>query len=177
MEMTTIALLVLIPLLVWRIYSRIKSMLKRQESLIWRHWLSAVVFPVLAAWLALSMLDNVLGLSCLAAGVLAGAWLGVFGLKGTRFETIGKRYFFTPNLRIGITVFMLLAARMLYRGLELYMISRVETPNLMSQTEFVQSPATAAVLGLVAGYCAAFSIGMIRWRRTQQPLPEPKETD
>ena len=122
MEMTTIALLVLIPLLVWRIYSRIKSMLKRQESLIWRHWLSAVAFPVLLAWLGLSMLDNVLGLSCLAAGALAGAWLGVFGLKGTRFETIGKRYFFTPNLRIGITVFMLLAARMLYRGLELYMI-------------------------------------------------------
>ena len=57
MEMTTIALLVLIPLLVWRIYSRIKSMLKRQESLIWRHWLSAVAFPVLLAWLALSSMD------------------------------------------------------------------------------------------------------------------------
>ena len=177
MEMTTIALLVLVPLLVWRIYSRLKYMLKRQESQMWRHWLSAVAFPVLLAWLALSMLGNELGLSCLAAGALGGAWLGVFGLKGTRFETVGRRYFFTPNLRIGIIVFMLFAARMLYRGLELYMISRVETPNLMSQTEFVQSPATTVVLGLLAGYCAAYSIGMIRWRRAQQPLPELKEQD
>lgn len=174
MEMTTIALLVLVPLLVWRIYSRLKRMLARQESQLWRHWLSALAFPVLLAWLALSMLDNVLGLSCLAAGALGGFWLGVFGLKSTRFETIGKRYFFTPNLRIGIIVFMLFAARMLYRGLELYMVSRVETPNLMSQTEFVQSPATAAVLGLLAGYCASFSIGMLRWRRTQKPLPQPE---
>jgi hypothetical protein len=176
MEMTTIALLVLVPLLVWRIYSRLKRMLARQESMLWRHWLSAIAFPVLLGWLALSMLNNVLGLSCLAGGALAGVWLGVFGLKGTRFETQGRRYFFTPNLRIGLAVFMLFAARILYRGLELYMVSRVETPNLMSQTEFVQSPATASLIGLLAGYCASFSIGMLRWRRSQKPLPTPADT-
>ena len=43
MEMTTITLLLLVPLAVWRIYSRLKIMLGRTRSELWRHYSTAVI--------------------------------------------------------------------------------------------------------------------------------------
>ncbi len=168
METTTLALLVLIPLLVWRIYSRLKRMMGRQASQLWRHWAAAVLLPLLLAALAVATQGEVLALSCLGAGALAGAWLGAWGLKLTRFENTDKGYFYTPNLRLGMLVSMLFAARVLYRGMELYMNSRVAVP--VPQGDFAQSPLTLLSFGLLAGYYAAYGWGLLRWRRSQKPL-------
>lgn len=174
MELTTVALLLLIPLLIWRIYLRLKRMLARQESLMGKHWMSAVAFSVFLVWMAATMADNVLAVSCLGAGALAGAWLGFFGFKTTHFEVFGTRVYFTPNLRIGLAVFMLFAGRMLYRGVELYMSNHLQAHQLVSQKDFVQSPGTTIILGLLAGYCAAYSSLMIRWRQAHKPAPDPE---
>ena len=173
METTTLALLVLIPLLVWRIYSRLKRMMGRQPSQLWRHWAAAVLLPALLAALAVAVATkgDVLALSCLGAGALAGAWLGVWGLKLTRFENTDKGYFYTPNLRLGMLVAMLFVARVLYRGMELYMNTRVAVP--VPQADFTQSPLTLLTFGLLAGYYAAYAWGLLRWRRNQKPLPAP----
>jgi len=50
MEMTTIVLLLLVPLAVWRIYSRLKIVLGRTKSELWRHYatLGVMVFMLLA---------------------------------------------------------------------------------------------------------------------------------
>lgn len=165
MDTTTITLLVLIPLLMWRIYARIKQMLARQQSLMWRHWMSAIAFPLLMVWMALTMTGNLLAVSCLAAGALAGSWAGHFALKGARFEWYGPRVYFTPNMRIALLVFMLFAGRMVYRAVEIYLGNHMSAMDLMSQKDFVQDPSTIAPLGLILGYCASFSIGMIRWRK------------
>ena len=100
------------------------------------------------------------------AGALAGAWAGHFSLKGTRFEWYGPRVYFTPNMRIALVVFLLFAGRVVYRGVEIYLGNHMSAQELMSQKDFVQSPGTVLPLGLMLGYCAAFSIGMIRWRKT-----------
>lgn len=169
METTTLALLVLVPLLVWRIYSRLKRLTSRQQSHLWRHWTAVILCPLLLLGLAFSTKFDVLPLSCLAAGALAGGWLGFFGIKLTRFENTGKTLFYTPNRYLGMSVAMLFAARMIYRGMELYMNSRALIPQ--PNEPFGQSPLTLLTLGLVAGYYAIYGWGLVRWRLRQKTLP------
>lgn len=168
METTTLALLVLIPLLVWRIYSRLKRSMARQASKLWRHWAGAILFPLLIAAAAVASQGEQLALSCLAAGTLAGVWLGVWGIKLTRFENTDKGYFFTPNFRLGMLVSLLFVARLLQRGLELYLNSRVALP--LAQPPLAQSPLTLLAVGLLAGYYAAYGWGLLRWRHSQKPV-------
>lgn len=169
MEKTTLALLILVPLLVWRIYSRLKKLMRRQESLLWRHWVAALAFPLILLVTAASALRNELAVACLAAGALGGAWGGIWGIKLTRFEMTAKGYFYTPNMRLGIAVTMLFAARVIYRGLELYINSREAIPVPKPTQDFTQSPLTMLTFGLLAGYYAAYAWGLVRWRRSQAP--------
>ena len=83
------------------------------------------------------------------------------GLRLTRFENTGKGFFYTPNLHLGIAVTMLFIARLLYRGLELYMIPA-------PARDFTSSPLTLLVFGLLGGYYAAYGRGLLRWRRHLQ---------
>ena len=162
MEATTIALLVLMPLLVWRIYARLKRALGRSRSQLWRHWCAAVLFPLLMLGWGLTAWNNVLAISCLGAGALAGAWLGLWGIRLTRFEHTDKGWFFTPNLHLALVVTMLFIARLLYRGLELYVNSRAALPVQLQ--DFSQSALTLLSFGLLAGYHAAYGAGLVRWR-------------
>ncbi len=168
MEMTTLALLVLMPLLVWRIYSRLKRMMGRTLSQQWRHWMMALLFPALLVWLGVLSMGNLLAVSCLAGAAIAGAWGGVLGIKLTRFENTAKGYFYTPDRRLGMAVAMLFVARLLYRGLELYINSRTATPQ--PSAPFADSPLSLMAAGLLSGYFAAYGWGLLRWHRGQRPL-------
>lgn len=162
MEATTIALLVLMPLLVWRIYARLKSAMGRSRSQLWHHWSAAVLLPSAVLGLALAAWPDVLAVSSLGAGALAGAWLGAWGIGLTRFEHGEKGWFFTPNLHLGLLVTMLFVARLLYCALALYMNSRAAVPAPLPN--FSQSPLTLSSFGLLAGYFAAQGVALLRWR-------------
>lgn len=168
METTTLALLCLVPLLVWRIYSRLKKLVARQKSQLWRHRLVAFGFPALIIFLATTTKFEILPLSSLGAGVLAGCWLGVLGIKLTRFEQIGKDYFFTQHRYLGLAITMLFIARLLYRGMEIYLNTRLDVP--LPPPPFGQSPLTMAAYGMVTGYYATYAWGLLRWRQRNQPL-------
>ncbi len=172
MELTTLALLILIPLLVWRIYMRLKQIFKRQESLVWRHVLGVAASAALLLALAFSMLPDTGAISFLAAGAIGGGWLAVFSLKRTRFENRGLRYYFTPYPRFGMLVCLLFAAAVLSIGVELYLNSRAAIPQAMSQVTLMREPSRAIAFGLMLGFIGIFSAGLLRWRRTQKPLPE-----
>lgn len=172
MQLTTFALLLLIPLLIWRIYSRVKRLFVRQESLLWKHVLGATLFPLLLLASAVSLLPDMFALSCLAAGALGGAWLGVFALKKTRLENLGRRFFFKPYDRFGIVLCLLFAARVLQIGVEIYIARQSEVPQPISQQMVLHDPLSVVPFGLLVAYLAAFSVGMLRWRRAQPTLPE-----
>ena len=161
----TLVLLILTPLLVWRIYSRLKRLMLRQPSLLWRHWLGATALPVATVIVAVNALPNMLGLAILSLCVSAGAWLSVSGLRLTRFEHVGKEFFFTPNRRLGLLIAMLFVARLMYRGFEVYVnySEGVPTPQ-----DFANNPITLAAFGLLAGYFTGYSVGLVRWRRANR---------
>jgi TM2 domain-containing membrane protein YozV len=152
---------VLVPFVLWRVYQRVKRLMVRQRSQPWRHWVAAILFPVLIFVLALGALAHPPALAGMAAGIAAGAALGVLGLRKTIYERIGGAFFYTPNAHIGILVSMLFIGRLLYRGYEFYMLGAAQ------QSDFASSPLTLTVFGVLAGYYTMYAAGLLRWRRTE----------
>jgi uncharacterized membrane protein YfcA len=161
MSLTTLALIFLVPFLVWRIYQRLKSQMARQRSIMSRHYTGLLVFGGMLLVPAAELGDRPLSLAALAAGAIAGIGLSTYGLRRTRFEDTSEGYFFTPPMRMGILVGMLLVARVIYLGIEIYMNQGSSQPN----PRFSDSPATMFCLGMTAAYFATFSASLMRWRQ------------
>jgi hypothetical protein len=168
MNITTIALLVLTPILVWRIYSRLKTMMARQRSILSRHWTGLGVFAAMVLVPGSELVSNPAALGWLAVGTAAGIAYGVWGLRLTRFEETREGYFFTPNARLGIAIAMLFVARIMYVGVEIY----ANQGSARSLPSFTDSPLTLLSLGLFAGYFGTYSGGLARWRRGLQKKVE-----
>jgi hypothetical protein len=163
---STITLIVLIPLIVWRVYSRIRRMVGRQRLSKVRPWITLTLFPLIVAMLALATLHRPERLAILAGGLAIGIALAVFGLKRTKFEVTPQGFFYTPNAHLGIALSLLFVARILYRFVEIYAMNPT-TPRDMR--EFGSSPLTLAVFGLLAGYYIGYAAGLVRWRRSVPP--------
>jgi cytochrome b561 len=161
MSLTTLALIALLPLLVWRIYQRLKTQMSRQRSILSRHYTGLLVFAAIVLVPVTELGERPFSLAALAAGAIAGIGLGSYGLRRTRFEDSSDGYYFTPPSRMGILVAMLLVARVLYLGIEIYMNQGSSQPN----PRFSDSPATMFCVGLTGAYFATFSAGLMRWRQ------------
>jgi Family of unknown function (DUF6151) len=158
---STITLLVLIPLLAWRIYARFRRMVGRQRSSRIRPWITLTIFPALALLLGFAARAHTERVALLALGLGAGALLGVFGLGRTRFEPTKQGLFYTPNAHLGIALSLLFLARIAYRVVEVYVL---DPHGPHGFDDFGRSPLTLAVFGLLAGYYIAYAIGLVRWR-------------
>ena len=156
----TIALLVLAPLLVWRVYSRVKSMMKRQRSSMQRHYTGALVFTAIVLVTTSQLLHDLGSLGWLVVGTLGGIGYAVWGLKLTRFEDVKEGYFFTPNERLGLIIAMLFVAAVMYVAFEIYANQGMgsATPKVTDYIFFMPC------LGLMAGYFGTYSVGLLRWR-------------
>jgi hypothetical protein len=161
MSLTTLALIALVPVLVWRIYQRLKTQMARQRSIMSRHYTGLLVFGAMVLVPVAELADQPLSLAALAAGAIAGIGLGTYGLRKTRFENTSEGYFFTPPMRMGILVAMLLVARVIYLGIEIYMNQGSNRPN----PRFSDSLATMFCVGLTGAYFATFSASLMRWRQ------------
>ena len=96
-----------IPLLLWRIYARIRRNIGRQRSRPWRHWFGVVLFPLLVAMFTLVALSNPLAEAGLWGGLGGGLALGAWALRLTRFERTPEGFFYTPNAYIGVGLSLL----------------------------------------------------------------------
>lgn len=158
---STITLLVLLPLFMWRIYARFRRMVGRQRLSRVRPWITLAIFPILIALLCFAALSHPERLWWLAASLTVGSLLGVFGLSKTRFEPTPQGLFYTPNAHLGIALSLLFVARIVYRLVEVYALEPT-MPHGME--DFARSSLTLSVLGLLAGYYISYAIGLVRWR-------------
>ena len=76
---STIMVLVFVPLIIWRVYSRIRRMVGRQRLSKIRPWITLTVFPLIVAMLALAGLRHPERLTLLAGGLAVGMLLAVHG--------------------------------------------------------------------------------------------------
>ena len=158
---STITLLVLLPLIMWRVYARFRRMVGRQRLSRIRPWITLAIFPVLLVLLCFAAREHLERLGWLAGGLSLGALLGVFGLSKTRFEPTLQGLFYTPNAHLGIALSLLFVGRIAYRLFEVYV---VESTVRHGMGDFARSPLTLAVFGLLAGYYISYAIGLVRWR-------------
>jgi hypothetical protein len=159
---STSIFLVLIPLLAWRMYSRFKRMVGRQRFSSVRPWITLVIFPLIILLLGATTRSQPLGLWVLAAGLFAGALLGVYGIKNTQFESTSQGLFYTPNAHLGLALSLLLVARIAFRLVQVF----TADPQVLQHGsyDFARSPLTLCVFGLLASYYIVYAIGLLRWR-------------
>jgi hypothetical protein len=157
---TPVVAAVLAPLVLWRVYSRIKRLTTRQRSKVWRHRTTLVFFPLLILLLAaLSLQTSQIALLGLGAGLPLGVVLGRFASGRTKFEKAGDEYYFTPHAPVGMLVALLFIGRMGYRAYEYYALGS------FAHHEFVTSPLTLFIFGILAGYYMTFAAGLLAWRK------------
>jgi hypothetical protein len=163
MEPTSLGLLALIPLMLWRMVSRVRRLVGRQRSTLRRHWIAAVLFPLLIAMLAFGAAATPMGIPGLAAGLVGGVSLALAGLRLTQFEVTQEGYFYTPNTHIGIALSLLFIGRVIYRLVQVYGAFGMHAHSMAQ--DFLRSPLTLGIFGTLAGYYTAYAIGMLLWRR------------
>ena len=153
-----IAVLVMSPLIGWRMYSRIRRIVGRQRSTSVRPWITVVALPILVSLIALASMAHPMVLGALLGGIAAGIGLGVYGLKLTKFEKTPEGLFYTPNAHLGIALSLLLVGRVIYRI--------VQVSTVASANSFGSSPFAMAILGTLAGYYVTYAIGHLMWRHS-----------
>jgi hypothetical protein len=158
---STMTLMVLLPLLVWRVYARFKRSIGRQRLSKVRPWVTLVIFPLILTLLVYASRNHTERLVWLVGGLVLGAVLGRWGLATTKFEPTPQALYYTPNLHLGIALSSLMAARVGYRVLEMVVLD----PGVHHTMEdFGRSPATLVVMGLSTGYYLHYAAGLLRWR-------------
>lgn len=165
-----IPLLIFVPVIVWRMHGRIRRSIGRQHLTRQRPWFTVTLFPILVLLLGFGALRYPTSLAALAGGVAAGALLGAFGLTKTKFENTPEGVFYTPNAHLGIAVSVLFVGRVLYRYWQIYSADPSAQP---APGDFVQSPATLAIFGLLAGYYVSYAVGLIRHWKSVETAPPP----
>jgi hypothetical protein len=161
---TILPFLIMIPLIAWRTYSRVKRNIGRQTLSKRRPWITICVFPLLIVLLAIGAYSHHRPalFAAMAGGIVGGIVLGQYGLKHTKFEVTPQGLFYTPNAHIGVALSVLFIGRVVYRMFVLYSMNPYapQSPN-----DFAASPLTLGIFGLLAGYYVTYAIGLVRWRR------------
>ncbi len=170
MEMTTLVLLLLVPLAVWRIYSRLRIMLGRTKSELWRHYATLAVMALMLLAVAVKVFGNWTALAALLAGAVVGGLLGQRNMKLSRLENRAEGFFFTQNRTLSLVVVLLFVSRLIYRLFEAYLHMHNGLPL---DQDFLGNPISSWVFGLLGGYYAVYAALLIQWRKTQKPVPRP----
>lgn len=156
--------LVLIPVMALIVWRRVRSQFGpqpiRRKKMVFR----IVVFAVLGGFFASVVMHDMRLLGGLGGGMLAGAALGLFGLRLSRFQLDPiKGDCYVPNPYIGALVTVLFLARLLWRFAML-------SPQLRDPTgatppihgpDIGQSPLTMALFGVVVGYYICYFAGLL----------------
>jgi len=159
---STVATIALVPLLGWRIYVRFRRASGRQRLSRYRGPITLTVYALVMGADAVANLRYPLHLLAFAVALAIGGGLARFALDRTRFEPTTTGLYYTPHGPIGISLAVIFVARLAYRFIEVYGIDPAASRSL---GEFSRSPLTLAAFGLMAGYYAWYTLGLVRWRR------------
>jgi hypothetical protein len=160
---------VLVPLVVWRIYRRVRRNIGPQPYQPRRLKARVIIFSVLILLFAAVAARDSMSLLAYAGGIAASVLLGWLGVRLTTFQREPDAETFTPNTLIGVILSLILVGRIVYRFVVLYsaMQAGVHPPATP-----LQSPLTMIILGLTFGYYVAYYAGvLIHWKRTHPGVP------
>lgn len=164
-------LAVMVPLMVFAIWRRVRSQFGRQPIRRGRMVTRIAVFAVVGVLVSLTGLHNPRLLEGLLCGAVIGAVLGLVGLRLTRFErSADGSDGYIPNPWIGGLLTVLLITRLAWRFVVL-MPQLGSAPVGASAPAIGNSPLTLLVFGLLIGYYVTYFSGLLvhhrRFERAQ----------
>jgi hypothetical protein len=157
---TQILTILLLALILWRVYMRMRRTLGRQHLTKVRPWIIVILYPVLTALILSSAARQPQALAALAVGLAVGVGLGIYGFRLTRFEVTPEGLYYTPSAHIGIALSLLLVGRVAYRMIQVGATGLGGGPGGVPTL----NPLTLLAVGPLFGYYTTYSIGLLRWR-------------
>lgn len=145
---------------VWRVGTRLRRSVGRQELRPGRVRFSACLLPVALLLLLTTALLHPWNAVFQAVGVGAGVLAARYSLGTTKFEVTDAAYWYTPNPYVGSAIVALFLARVGYRLARTY---EATGGFVVAPTEAIKNPYTILIAGLVLGYYSWFSWGLLRW--------------
>jgi len=150
-------------LVLFAIARRVRRNIGRQSLRPGAMWFRIGLFALLGVLFAVRAARDMDFLGALLGGVAAGAALGWFGLRHTKFERTAQGVFYTPHTYIGLAVSMLLIARLAYRFLvNAPAMQAAAQANQDAFSSFQRSPLTLAIFGVLIGYYCCYYLGVLQ---------------
>lgn len=156
--------LIMIPVLAFAVWRRVRSQFGAQPIRRNRMTLRIVIFAVLGSAIAMASLHDMRLLGGLGGGLIAGVVLGLVGLQLTRFQLDPvKGDCYVPNPYVGSLVTVLFLGRLLYR----FAMLSPQMQDASGATPPIhgpgmgQSPLTLAIFGLLVGYYICYFAGLL----------------
>ena len=146
---------IVLPLVAWRVYVRLKRLLAHQRYSVWKHGFSVLGLSALMAFMFYEAAQRHESLASLAGGLLLGLSIGGWCLHRTEFEHRPDGLFFTPDRYIGAALSVVLISRLVWRGAH-----GSTSITGWSLEEFIHNPSTLFVYGLFSGHYIAFTAGI-----------------
>lgn len=171
--------LIMLPLLGWVVWRRVHSQFGPQPIRRKRMIIRIAVFALIGGMLALASLHHLALAEGLAGGILIGGFIGVVGLRLTRFEVDPvKGECYVPNPWMGALLTALLLVRLGWHVLEAWRGSASGLALASAGAEAMQpmarlpSALTWLVIGLLVGYYLIYFTGLLihhrRFQRTHR---------
>ena len=158
----------IVAVVVWRIFMRMRRSFGRQRVQPRRMTIRITVLALIGLLLLLAANLDLWTMGGVLAGGACGALLGLLGLRHTQFESTPEGRFYTPHTYIGLTVTVLFLARLAYdiALLSHGMPTAFSGPGNPYSAE-QNNPLTLAVSGAFIGYYLAYYAGVLR--KSRQP--------
>lgn len=150
-----------LPLIGWRVYVRLRRNTGRQPFHRSRWWRTLIVFSVIAGLIGLGAMRSPPALGGLAGGLALGVALAVIAFKLTRWESTPAGNFYTPNLTIGLAVTLIFIGRLTYRIIALLSLTPAQRMAMPDGAFSFQNPLTLLTFGITAGFYIAYNASLL----------------
>jgi hypothetical protein len=162
----------LVPLIAYRIYRRVRSNFGRQPIQPRRMLVRVILFAAIGSLLMWMAVHSVALFATATAGIALGGGLAALGLRLTQWHTDETGTHYTPNAYLGIAITALLLGRITYR-----LVSMSSTMGAVAPTgdgflaTYQQSPLTLGIVTLTIGYYLVYFTGLLIVARTRAGAP------
>ncbi len=159
MNQSVIIWAVVVPLLLWRVYTRLQRSVGRQAFRPSGLGIAFSIFLIVSLLFGARSINHPPLMLGWLAGFVPGAILGFWALHLTRFETTAEGRFYTPNAHIGVALSLVFIGRIIYRITVIYMHA---APDGRVPPPMGSSALTFAAFELLAGYYMVYNGGVLK---------------
>jgi hypothetical protein len=155
-------------LVMWSVYRRLRRLFGKQRVMPVRMGFRIGIFVLFGVLLLPPQIHSSAHLEALAAGLLAGAGLALWGASRTRYVREGQQLFYVPHTYTGLAVTVLFLGRLVYRLLQVYTLPHPAPGDASAAApaftaSMVSTPLTFGMFYVLVGYYVCY-LSVVLWK-------------